>query len=655
MKIKTKLIISVCTTVVLVVFLISFLNNKMAQDLISKRIYSSEAPAVVAAIAEKFERQLSNSYSTARMIANNPMIHQWIKSGEPEPGVGSLAGLLKVAKDQGVDFTFVVSDLSKKYYVDTGIANIIDPNNPKDGWYFDTIKGGQKESISVDPSQVGNGLMAFINIFMGSKENFIGIAGAGINLSSLSQQLSETKLSPGGVTYLVGKKGNIFACSEGFELYKVENINKIDNGEYYKKIAQRLLDKPEGFFEYADRNEQKNIVVFREIPSTGWKVVTEASVSELTKELGKIRNINYIILICSILLLFIIVNLLANAILKSVRHTVMTLEEISKGDITRRMEISSKDEMGQLGVHFNVFMDRTYEMISKITNIVHDVDDTSSNVVAISTTLADTSTSTLSQADQATSSCRNAQSSMENISENVTQISSNVDKLSLATNEMTNALHGVVENTSQTREATDHAVSLAETAANKVENLEKAAIDIFHVVDTIADISDQVNLLALNATIEAARAGEAGKGFAVVANEIKELAHQTNQATEDIKQRTEGIRTSTSETGESMDELNEIIQNSNKMAAEIADAAKTHLMTTQRISNSIQEISSNMALAQENAQNSVHDSDEAVNNTQKIIQDAEIILQENKALREGVSVLKEATKNLNNLLKFFKI
>ncbi len=655
MKIKTKLIVSVCTTVVLIVFLISFINTKMTQDFVSGRVASSEAPAVAAAIAKKFEKKLSNSYSVARMIANNPMIHQWILSGEPETGVENLAGFLKIAKNQGIDFTFVVSDLSKNYYADKGILQTIDKNNPKDSWYFDTIKEGQKEAISVDPSKVGNGFMAFINILMGSEQKPMGIAGVGIDLGSLSQQLSETKLSPGGVTYLIGKDGNIFACSEGFERYRVENINKIDNGEYNKTIARELLKNHEGLFEYVDRDGQETMVISREISSTGWKVVMEAQVSELTRGLGKIKKINYIILGCSILLLLIILSFLTNAILRPVKYTVATLQEISKGDITRRIKVSSKDEMGQLGIHFNVFMDRIHEMISKITDIVHNADETSSNVIAISETLTQTSNDTLSQADFATNSCRNVQDNMESISKNVTQMSSNIDKLSLATDEMSNALQGIVDNTVQTNQATGQAVSVAETASDKVENLEKSAMDIFHVVDTIAEISDQVNLLALNATIEAARAGEAGKGFAVVANEIKDLAHQTNQATEDIKQQTEEIRTSTTQTGKSMEELNQIIQNANDMVADIADAAKKHLTTTQEISNNIQEISSNITFTQESTQNSVSNSGEAVNNTQKIIKDAKILLQEDKALREGMSVLKEASRNLNDLLRFFTI
>jgi methyl-accepting chemotaxis protein len=72
-------------------------------------------------------------------------------------------------------------------------------------------------------------------------------------------------------------------------------------------------------------------------------------------------------------------------------------------------------------------------------------------------------------------------------------------------------------------------------------------MEISKVTETITEISEQTNLLALNATIEAARAGEAGKGFAVVANEIKELAKQTSDATQEIKRKIESVQASTTQ------------------------------------------------------------------------------------------------------------
>jgi hypothetical protein len=114
-----------------------------------------------------------------------------------------------------------------------------------------------------------------------------------------------------------------------------------------------------------------------------------------------------------------------------------------------------------------------------------------------------------------------------------------------------------------------------------------AAQAIDKVVETITDISDQVNLLALNATIEAARAGEAGKGFAVVANEIKDLAKQTAQATQDIKEKIAAIQETTAITVKDIDEITKIITEVNDVVSGIATAVEEQSAVTSEIATNV--------------------------------------------------------------------
>ncbi len=630
MKIKTKLIISLCSAVAIMITIVLFVNNQMARDSVTKRIYTREAPAIAASIAEKFDKETSRAFSVARMIADNPMVHQWVVSGEPQDKLQEVAQLLGVAKEQGVGFSFIVSDISKNYYTNEGLLKTLDLNDKNEDWYIDTLKAGQKESISVDPSLDGNGLMAFINIIMGTPEKPLGIAGVGINLDALSQQLSSIKLSPSGVTYLIDQKGDIKAHPVKQALHSLKNISRIKNGAYSQKVVPKLLEPGEGLLTYDNKDNISTTVLFKEIPTTGWKVVMEARTSELTEELDKIRNISFAIL-------------------------GDTLQKISKGDLTHRITVSSQDEIGQMGNHFNSFMDKMHEMITKIIDTAREVDQTSSDIVSISTTLTDESTHAQSQADHAATSCRNAQERMENVAVDAQKVAANVEELSHAAHDLSDTLQGIVNNTVQTNNATGEAVSVASMASDKVQELEKAATDIYNVVDTITEISEQVNLLALNATIEAARAGEAGKGFAVVANEIKALANQTNEATEDIKRRTDGIRISTTHTRDSMKELSQIIENANTMVSEITSAAEEQMETTQNTVGNIAEISASVDAAGANVNDSVADAAEAVERTGKIIEDTEGIAQEGERLRKTAQILHNSSQTLNELVEYFTI
>ena len=107
---------------------------------------------------------------------------------------------------------------------------------------------------------------------------------------------------------------------------------------------------------------------------------------------------------------------------------------------------------------------------------------------------------------------------------------------------MTASIGEIAKNSNEAATIAKEAVSVAGSANETIKTLGEASVEIGKVIKVITSIAQQTNLLALNATIEAARAGEAGKGFAVVANEVKELAKQTAQATEDISQRIEAIQ-----------------------------------------------------------------------------------------------------------------
>jgi methyl-accepting chemotaxis protein len=114
-----------------------------------------------------------------------------------------------------------------------------------------------------------------------------------------------------------------------------------------------------------------------------------------------------------------------------------------------------------------------------------------------------------------------------------------------------------------------------------------AAMQIGKVVETITEISEQVNLLALNATIEAARAGDAGKGFAVVANEIKELAKQTAAASGEIKQQIQGIQTSTQGTVTEIGSIAKVVGEVNELVTTIAAAVEEQSVTTKDIAGNV--------------------------------------------------------------------
>ncbi len=128
------------------------------------------------------------------------------------------------------------------------------------------------------------------------------------------------------------------------------------------------------------------------------------------------------------------------------------------------------------------------------------------------------------------------------------------------------------------------AVKTAEVTNATMSKLGESSARISQVIKVITSIAQQTNLLALNANIEAARAGEAGKGFAVVANEVKELAKQTAQATEDISQRIATIQTDAQGAVKAIEPISGVINKGNDISGTIATAVEEQSATTNEMS-----------------------------------------------------------------------
>jgi methyl-accepting chemotaxis protein len=130
---------------------------------------------------------------------------------------------------------------------------------------------------------------------------------------------------------------------------------------------------------------------------------------------------------------------------------------------------------------------------------------------------------------------------------------------------------------------------VAEQTNQTISKLVQSSAEIGNVIKVITSIAEQTNLLALNATIEAARAGETGKGFAVVANEVKELAKQTGQATEDISQKISAIQHDTQGAVMAIQRVSGIINQVNDIANTIATAVEEQTVTTNEMARNVTE------------------------------------------------------------------
>ncbi len=656
-SIKSKILLSVTSLVIILLFISGYISSQISFGVIYDRILKREAPASVSYFAETFEKKMDKSLSISKLMADNPYIIQWLKDGEPEKEKELAISFIKEVKKNDMDFVFLVSSVSNNYYTSKGLFKTVSRDNQIDNWFFSTLESKTKLAINFDVAEGTQALMAYINVLVGPIENPMGVAGAGINLSVLSKELSSSKLSENSTAFLISQEGGILAHPSDEYVSKIKNIKNIPDKEFQKEISQALLQENKGTRAYQDDNGIDKLVVFKSIPSTNWKIVFEIPKKELGKGLGKIQTFNIIMTLICIGLLVLILTLLINRILKPVKETVEVLEDISQGegDLTKRIKVTSNDEIGALGNAFNTFQDTLSSIIADATLCSIKVDTASGQMLDITKSASKETRSISSITEAISESTDEVNSNMDSVASAVEESNANISMIASAVEEMSSTINEISRSSEKARTISENAVSVSQDTSSQIEQLGISAIEIGNVTETITDISEQTNLLALNATIEAARAGEAGKGFAVVASEIKALANQTTIAAQDINKKISGIQHSTKDSVHKIKEVATIVTDCNDLISSIAVTIEEQTATTQEIAGNISQLSDGVAEVSANVSSSASAVNSVTQEIDATNQSVSELASSGSQMTENAEDVAALAGKLKQLMGMFKI
>jgi len=267
----------------------------------------------------------------------------------------------------------------------------------------------------------------------------------------------------------------------------------------------------------------------------------------------------------------------AKSITHPLQETVALLRDIAEGegDLTRRVNQTTDDELGEMGKWFNTFIVKLEGLIARVAKSSQGVAGSTESLFGVSHEMGTNAEETATQANVVAAAAE--------------QVTRNLQTVAAATEEMTASIGEISKNASAAANVAGRAVERMGAANVAMNHLGKSSAEINEVIKVINSIAQQTKLLALNATIEAARAGSAGKGFAVVANEVKELANETAQATEQISQKIQAIREGTDEAVKAIDEISAIIAQMHDISTTIASAVEEQTATTKEIARNVAE------------------------------------------------------------------
>jgi len=355
----------------------------------------------------------------------------------------------------------------------------------------------------------------------------------------------------------------------------------------------------------------------------------------------------------SILIYFII----QRSISFPLNNTVSMIRDVAEGegDLTKRLKVLSADEVGDLSMWFNNFIDNLQGMIKKIMGYADLLGLSSKELTDLSGLMTNGANQMSAKSNAVATAANEMNTNMDSVAASMEEASTNTGMVATAAEQMTATINEIAQNSEKAATISSEAVTQAKNASNRVEELGVAAQEIGKVTEAITEISEQTNLLALNATIEAARAGDAGKGFAVVANEIKELARQTAEATHDIKEKIAGIQSTTEATVSDIGQISKIIDDVNEIVSTIATAVEEQSITTKEIANNVVQASTGISDVNKNVAQSSSVSDQIANDIDEVNQSAGEMSNSSSMLNMSAEKLVKLALELNELVNKFKV
>ncbi|MDQ0271949.1 methyl-accepting chemotaxis protein [Cytobacillus purgationiresistens] len=554
-SIKSKLILLFVTLLMVTLTVVGLLVNSQVE----KQIYdgvTSQSKGLAAEMRNSIQLYTERYSTDIQQMSLSKQVkdylHDVIDSKEGNESIKDLESEFTnyIGINENISSIYAASvNKQLKIIPDADLPADFDPTSRD--WYIDAA-ANPDEVIWTEPYEDPATKEYIVTASYAVKEGseIIGVLGLDIQLAELTAMIGNVDTGYDGYPFIFSKEGVAIVHPE----YRNENLM-----EYPFIQAMYDSEQDSGVSEYEFEGDEK-LLVYETVRGTSWKVGMAYSNAKLLESAVKMQ---FVITVISLIALFIsatLVYFIANQLTKPLITLKQGVNQFAEGNLNVHTNFTSKDEIGELGRHFNLMVDQMKSVLTTVNDSVKNMKESAESLSAVSEETNASSEEMAAAVNEIATGATKSAEEAESSNLLSVQLSNRINDISKQTTSMTHLAvraddinHAGIEQVAHLKDSFDTSKGFMKSTEEVINNLEDKVKKIEKVMTTITDISTQTNLLALNASIEAARAGEHGKGFAVVAEEVRKLAEQSVMATDEVKSTITDIQEGASSAVDSME------------------------------------------------------------------------------------------------------